>query len=105
MLVRGREPSKFRIEESEIYAKELLVLTQRYPDFDINLILNMEFELARDPRGSGIRLREAFPDKKLYVTVTSEGRETPALRLLYEVSDDIVTLWHISSKTNETSSR
>ncbi len=94
--MRIRVPSDrppFLIEHSELFESAVYALQRQFPFIDEG-VQNLEWQLARRPFDN--ERCQIFEGRDLFIAATPRTPRAPGLRVLYEVFETKVFLWHLS---------
>ncbi len=95
-LMRVRDPSDrppYSISHSELFEETVLTLQRQYPFIDEG-IQNLEWTLSRSPFGN--EKCPAYEGRDIFMAVSPRTPRAPSFRVLYEVVEQRVYLWHLS---------
>lgn len=94
--MRTRAPSErppFSISHSELFEEAVYALQRQFPFIDDG-VQNLEWLLRRSPFNN--ERCPAFGGRDLFIGVGTRTLRSPSFRVLYEVRDRKIFLWHLS---------
>ncbi len=94
--MRVRDPSErppFSISHSELFEEAVFALQRQFPFIDEG-IQNLEWTLRRSPFSN--EKCPAFEGRDILIVVSPKTPRSPSFRVLYEVAERGVHLWHLS---------
>lgn len=94
--MRVRDPSDqppFSIGHSELFEEAVFALQRQFPFVDEG-IQNLEWMLRRSPFGN--EKCPAFEGRDIFIVASPRTPRAPSFRVLYEVYERRVYLWHLS---------
>lgn len=94
--MRVRDPSErppFSISHSELFEEAVFALQRQFPFIDEG-VQNLEWTLRRSPFSN--EKCPAFEGRDIFIVVSPKTPRSPSFRVLYEVAEHGVHLWHLS---------
>jgi hypothetical protein len=94
--MRTRDPSEqppYSISHSELFEEAVYALQRQFPLID-EAAQNLEWMLRRAPLNN--ERCPAFEGRDMFIAVSPKTSRSPSIRVLYEVGDRKVFLWHLS---------
>jgi hypothetical protein len=94
MRVRDRsDQPPFSIGHSELFETAVYALQRQFPFIDEG-VQYLEWSLGRTPFNN--ERCPAFDERDIFIAVSPRTPRAPSFRVLYEVFDRRVFLWHLS---------
>jgi hypothetical protein len=94
--MRVRDPSDrppFSISHSELFEEAVRAQQRQFPLIDEG-VQNLEWMLRRSPFNN--EKCPAFEGRSMFIAVAPRTSRAPSFRVLYEVFEKTVFLWHLS---------